>query len=46
MNCEDEYMEYLTTKELLQKWNISQRRIQVYCKGKRIVGVILKEIHG
>lgn len=35
-------MEYLTTKELSQKWGISQRRIQIYCKNKRIDGAILK----
>lgn len=35
-------MEYLTTKELLQKWGISQRRIQVYCKQKRIFGAVLR----
>ena len=35
-------MEYLTTKELSQKWGISQRRIQVYCKEKRIAEAILK----
>lgn len=35
-------MEYLTTKELSQKWGVSQRRIQIYCKEKRIDGAMLK----
>lgn len=35
-------MEYMTTKELSLKWNISQRRIQIYCKENRIDGAILK----
>jgi hypothetical protein len=35
-------MEYVTTKELSEKWNISQRRIQIYCKENRIDGAVLK----
>ncbi|MBD5464498.1 MAG: helix-turn-helix domain-containing protein [Lachnospiraceae bacterium] len=35
-------MEYLTTKELAEIWKISQRRIQMYCKEKRIKGAVLK----
>ena len=35
-------MEYLTTKELSEKWKISQRRIQIYCKENRIQGAVLK----
>lgn len=35
-------MEYLTTKELSEKWEISQRRIQTYCKENRIQGAVLK----
>ena len=35
-------MEYLTTAELAKKWNITQRRVAIYCKEGRIEGAILK----
>lgn len=35
-------MEYMTSAEFAQKWNISQRRVAVYCKEGRIDGAILK----
>jgi hypothetical protein len=35
-------MEYLTTAECAKKWNISQRRVAIYCKEGRIVGAVLK----
>ena len=31
---------YMTTKEAAQKWNISQRQVQIHCKKKRIPGVV------
>ncbi len=35
-------MEYLTTTEVAEKWNISRRRVSVLCKEGRIEGAILK----
>lgn len=35
-------MEYLTTVEMSEKWNISSRRIGVLCAQDRIPGVIKK----
>lgn len=35
-------MEYLTTAEFAEKWNISQRRVAIYCKEGRIKGATLK----
>ncbi len=35
-------MEYLTTVEMSEKWNISSRRIGVLCAEGRITGVIKK----
>ena len=35
-------MEYLTTKELAEIWNITPRRIQMYCKEGRIDRAVLK----
>lgn len=35
-------MEYLTTAEFAEKWNISQRRVAIYCKEGRIKGAVLK----
>jgi DNA adenine methylase len=35
-------MEYLTTAECAKKWNISQRRVAIYCKEGRIAGAVLK----
>lgn len=35
-------MEYLTTVEMSERWNISSRRIGVLCASGRIEGVIKK----
>ena len=35
-------MEYLTTTEIAEKWNISRRRVATLCKEGRIEGAILK----
>ena len=35
-------MEYLTTAECASKWNITQRRVAIYCKEGRIAGAVLK----
>ncbi len=35
-------MEYLTTVEMSEKWNISARRIGILCAEGRIEGVIKK----
>lgn len=35
-------MDYLTTTEMSEKWNISRRRIATLCKEGRISGAILK----
>lgn len=35
-------MAWLTTAELAEKWNISQRRVAIYCKEGRIPGAVLK----
>lgn len=35
-------MNYLTTAEYAKKWNISQRRVAIYCKEGRIEGAELK----
>lgn len=35
-------MDYLTSAECAKKWNISQRRVAVYCKEGRIDGAILR----
>jgi len=32
-------MEYITAKETAQKWDISERRVQVLCEQKRIKGI-------
>lgn len=42
INSWEREMEYLTTKELSEKWKISQSRIQIYCKENRIQGAVLK----
>lgn len=34
-------MDYLTTAECAKLWNISQRRVAIYCKEGRIDGAIL-----
>lgn len=38
----EEYMEYLTTVELSEKWGISSRRISVLCAERRIEGAVKK----
>lgn len=35
-------MEYLTSEEIAQKWNISSRRVTTLCKDGRINGAIQK----
>ena len=35
-------MEYLTTAELAKQWEISQRRVAIYCKEGRFEGDIQK----
>lgn len=35
-------MEYLTTAEYAKIWNISQRRVSLYCKSGRIEGAVYK----
>lgn len=37
-------MEYLTTAEVAEKWNISRRRVTVYCDEGRITGAIRKGV--
>ena len=33
-------MEYISTKEAAEKWNVSERRIQKLCEDKRIPGTV------
>ena len=35
-------MDYLTTAEVAEKWNITRRRVTVFCEQGRIEGVIQK----
>ena len=35
-------MEFLTTTEMAEKWNISRRRVTTLCREGRIEGVILR----
>lgn len=35
-------MDYLTSEEIAQKWDISTRRVTTLCKDGRIVGAIQK----
>ena len=37
----EEKMEYLTSAEFAKKWNVSQRRVAIYCKEGRIKGAVL-----
>lgn len=39
-------MEFLTTTEMAEKWNITRRRIATLCKEGRIEGAVLKGKHG
>jgi DNA adenine methylase len=34
-------MDYLTSAECAKKWNVSQRRVAIYCKEGRIEGAFL-----
>ncbi|SFL05872.1 DNA adenine methylase [Lachnospiraceae bacterium KH1T2] len=34
-------MDYLTSAECAKKWNVSQRRVAIYCKDGRIEGAVL-----
>ena len=33
-------MDYLTSAECAEKWNVSQRRVAIYCKEGRIDGAV------
>ena len=35
-------MEYMTSADFAQKWDISQKRVAIYCKEGRIKGAALK----
>ncbi len=35
-------MDYLSTTEIAEKWNISRRRVSILCKEGRIPGAFLK----
>ena len=35
-------MEYLTSAECAEKWNISQRRVAICCKEGRIAGAVMR----
>lgn len=35
-------MAYLTSAECAEKWNVSQRRVAIYCKEGRIEGAVLR----
>lgn len=35
-------MEFMTSAEFAEKWNVSQRRVAIYCKEGRIDGAVLK----
>ncbi len=35
-------MEYLTSAECAEKWNISQRRVAIFCKEERIAGAVMR----
>ena len=37
-------MNYLTTAEVAEKWNISRRRVTILCEQGRIEGVVQKGI--
>lgn len=34
-------MEYLTSADCAKKWNVSQRRVAIYCKEGRVPGAEL-----
>jgi DNA-binding transcriptional regulator LsrR (DeoR family) len=33
-------MDYITTKEAAEKWNISERRVQILCRQGKIDGAV------
>ena len=35
-------MDFLTSAECAEKWNITQRRVAIYCKEGRIEGAFMK----
>lgn len=35
-------MNFLTTAEYAKIWNVSQRRVAIYCKEGRVEGAVLK----
>lgn len=35
-------MNFLTTVETAEKWNVSRRRVTTYCRDGRIAGAVLK----
>lgn len=35
-------MDYLTSAECAENWNISQRRVAIYCKEGRITGAVMR----
>lgn len=37
-------VEYLTTGEMAEKWGVTARRVQIYCKEGRVDGAINKGI--
>jgi len=39
-------MEYLTVKEIGERWGVTARMINYYCSTGRISGAIKKEIYG
>lgn len=42
VNIAEVIMDYLTTTEMAEKWNVSRRRIATYCKEGRVDGAFLK----
>ena len=34
-------MDYLSSAEIAKKWNVSQRRVAVFCKEGRVTGAVL-----
>ena len=45
VKCEDgrliKRMDYLSSAEIAKKWNVSQRRVAVFCKEGRVKGAVL-----
>lgn len=39
-------MEYLTSNEIAEKWNISSRRVRILCGEGRVEGAIQKVFFG